>query len=143
MIQSLFFHDGTERPIPRPIDPDEQSWWYSGKKKQHTAKNICCINKDGTILFLSSTYEGSVHDKRIADLEGYTVPEGTYVYQDTGFQGWTCDGAQIMQPKKKPRGGVLTDEEKTKNREISSVRIRIEHVIGSVKRYRIVKVSAQ
>lgn len=29
---TLYFHDGTERPIPRPCDPDQQRLYYSGKK---------------------------------------------------------------------------------------------------------------
>lgn len=28
----LYFHDGTERPIQRPTDPQEQRLYYSGKK---------------------------------------------------------------------------------------------------------------
>lgn len=28
----LLFHDGTERPIQRPLDEDEQKTYYSGKK---------------------------------------------------------------------------------------------------------------
>lgn len=28
----LFFHDGTERPIQRPLDEDDQKTYYSGKK---------------------------------------------------------------------------------------------------------------
>ena len=61
------------------------------------------------------------------------------LYQDTGFQGFTCPGVKIMQPTKKPKGRDLTPEEKAKNREISSIRIRVEHVIAGIKRYRIVK----
>jgi hypothetical protein len=30
--ETLYFHDGTERPIPRPCDPDQQRLYYSGKK---------------------------------------------------------------------------------------------------------------
>jgi DDE superfamily endonuclease len=40
---------------------------------------------------------------------------------------------------KKPHGGELTPPEQEMNRRISSIRIRIEHAIGSVKRCRIVK----
>ena len=29
---TLFFHDGTERPIQRPLDPTAQRTYYSGKK---------------------------------------------------------------------------------------------------------------
>jgi hypothetical protein len=39
----------------------------------------------------------------------------------------------------KPRGKELVPEEKEDNRLISKIRIRIEHAIGGVKRYRIVK----
>ena len=42
-------------------------------------------------------------------------------------------------PKKKPKGGERTDKEKETNRKIASIRIRVEHVIRGVKRYRIVQ----
>src|SRR5262245_46212550 len=48
-------------------------------------------------------------------------------------------GTTIVQPPKKPRGGDLTPPEQAANRQISSIRMRIEHAIGGVKRYRIVK----
>ena len=66
-------------------------------------------------------------------------PPGSVLYQDTGFQGFTCPGVKIIQPTKKPKGRDLTHQEKAKNREISSIRIRVEHVIAGIKRYRIVK----
>jgi DDE superfamily endonuclease len=88
---------------------------------------------------LSATYEGKANDKSLADLEGYSLPSGSCLYQDMGFQGFVLAGVTIVQPKKKPRGGELTPQEKATNRRISSVRIRIEHAIGGVKRYRMVK----
>jgi DDE superfamily endonuclease len=91
------------------------------------------------ICFLSATYEGRTHDKCIADLTGYTLPPGSCLYQDTGFQGFLLAGVTMFQPKKKPRGGELTPSEKATNRRISSIRIRVEHAIGRVKRYRMVK----
>lgn len=36
--ERLFFHDGTERPILRPSDPDEQQQYYSGKKTAYGQK---------------------------------------------------------------------------------------------------------
>jgi CxxC motif-containing protein len=39
--------------------------------------------------------------------------------------------------KKKPRGKELTDEEKARNKLISSIRVRVEHAIGGIKRMRI------
>jgi hypothetical protein len=37
---ALFFHDGTERPIQRPSDPDEQQVYYSGKKNSIRSKTM-------------------------------------------------------------------------------------------------------
>lgn len=97
------------------------------------------INETCPICFLSATYEGKVHDKSVADLEGYTLPHGRCLYQDMGFQGVILNDLTIVQPKKKPRGGELTPPEKATNRRIASIRSRIEHAIGGVKRDRIVK----
>jgi len=91
------------------------------------------------ILLLTTTCGGKKHDKRAADEAGYTLPEGSILYQDAGFQGFTIAGVLIIQPKKKPRGKELTPEDKEDNHTISKIRIRVEHAIGGVKRYRIVK----
>ncbi len=77
--------------------------------------------------------------KCIADEARYTLPIGSILDQDAGFQGFTLPGVQMMQPKKKPRNGTLTPEEKEENRRISSIRVHIEHVIGDIKRYRITR----
>jgi DDE superfamily endonuclease len=91
------------------------------------------------LCFLSDTMEGKEHDKSLADLAGYTLPRGSHLYQDMGSQGFMLGGITMIQPKKKPRGGELTPPEKAHNRVISSIRIRIEHAIGGVKRYRMMK----
>jgi hypothetical protein len=135
----IYFHDGTERPIVRPKDNQVQKEHYSGKRRQHTIKNIMVINTLCKILLLTATCEGKKHDKRASDEAGYTLPEGSLLYQDTGFQGFTIAGVLIIQPKKKPRGKELSPDDKENNRAISTVRIRVEHAIGGVKRYRIVK----
>jgi len=75
----------------------------------------------------------------MAERVGYTLPPGSCLYQDMGFQGYILAGVTIFQPKKKPCGGELTPPEKANNRRISSIRIRVEHAIGGVKRYRIVE----
>ena len=135
----VFFHDGTERPVVRPKDKELQKLYYSGKKKLHALKNIVLSHANCKVMFLSRTCEGKKHDKKAADQAGYQLPAGSTLYQDTGFQGFTLVGVTIIQPKKKPRGRELTEAEKENNRAISKIRVRIEHVIGGVKRYRIVK----
>ena len=94
---------------------------------------------DRQIKYLGKTHEGRKHDKRIADEEKMSCPEGSVVYRDTGFQGHVMEGVVIHQPKKKPRGGQLSSEDKEHNRLISSVRVVVEHVIAGIKRCRIVK----
>ena len=96
------------------------------------------VDANGRIWFLSATYEGKAHDKRIADEAQYHLPEGSVLGQDTGFQGFTLPGVIILQPKKKPHNGTLTDEEKADNQWISHIRVLVEHSIGGVKIYRIV-----
>jgi hypothetical protein len=83
--------------------------------------------------------EGKRHDKKLADEFSYSLPKGSYLLQDTGFQGFVLDNIFILQPKKKPKGKELTTEEKQVNQEISRVRVRIEHVMSGIKRCRIVK----
>ena len=89
--------------------------------------------------YLSHTYEGKRHDKKIVDEENPTYPQDIDVYQDTGFQGYAPDGVKTFQPQKKPKGKELTPEQKEHNRLISSIRIVIEHIISGIKRCRIVK----
>lgn len=132
------FHDGTEREVPRPQDTDQQAENYSGKKKKHTVKNAIITTALCYIVFVSPTQAGKVHDKKIADT-CYCIAQGFTLWQDTGYQGYQPEGVIVRQPIKKPRGKDLTDEQKVYNRLISSIRVRVEHAIGSVKRYRIVK----
>ena len=110
------------------------------EKKTHTEKNLVIGEIESRlIIYLSKTVEGKKHDKRIADEEMIEYPDGTILEQDTGFQGYKPEGVIIKQPQKKPRGGELSKEEKQANRELSRVRVVIEHLISGAKRLRIVK----
>jgi len=132
--------DGTERRINRPHEPTRQKTYYSGKKKAPTVKNDLVFGlEDRHIKHLSETCPGKVNDKKIADQEALAYPEGVHLYQDKGFQGYAPEGVIVHQPKKKPKGGDLTDEEHEQNRLISRVRVAAEHIIAGVKRVRIVK----
>jgi DDE superfamily endonuclease len=102
-------------------------------------KNLLLVNAALLILFLSDTYEGSAHDKRIADTTPYPLPRGSRLLQDLGFLAFSIEGVEIIMPTKKPRGGSLTDEQKAANQQIARRRVRIEHVNSSIKRCRIVK----
>ena len=86
---------------------------------------------------MSPTCEGKKHDKKLADEQALRFPQGSKLWKDTGFQGYEPDNVDTFQPKKKPKGGQLTPEEKVENATISSIRIGVEHSIGGVKVYQI------
>ena len=96
------------------------------------------INAVLTILFLSETYAGSTHDKRMADATPYPLPAGSRLLQAVGFLAFTLDQVEIIMPTRKPRGRALTRSPKAANRRIARRRVRIEHVNSSIKRCRIV-----
>ena len=102
-------------------------------------KNLLLINAPLTILFLSETTEGRVHDKRMADATPYPLPAGSQLLQDLGFLAFTLPEVETLMPTKKPRGQELTPEQKAANQVLARRRVRIEHVNSSVKRCRIVK----
>jgi hypothetical protein len=101
-------------------------------------KNVLLINAALTILFLSATYAGSTHDKRIADDMPYPLPAGSRLLQDLGFMAFTLNQVETIMPTRKPRGRALTRAQKAANRRIARRRVRIEHVNSRVKRCRIV-----
>ena len=110
----------------------------SGKKKCHTVKNVLLINAALMILFLSETYAGRTHAKRIADATPYPLPAGRRLLQDLGFLAFTLDRVEIIMPTRKPRGRPLTRAQKAANRRIARRRVRLEHVNSRGKRCRIV-----
>jgi hypothetical protein len=93
----------------------------------------------GKVIWLSGTYEGKRHDKKIADEENPTFPEGGTLFKDTGFQGYEPDNIICYQPSKKPRGKQLSPEDRIFNRMISGVRVIAEHIIAGIKRLHIVR----
>jgi hypothetical protein len=135
-----FIIDGTERPIRRPKDKERRQKYYSGKKKRHTLKNnVVSEKRTRKVKVLSETCEGKKHDKKLADEQDVHFPKGSKVWKDTGFQGYEPEDVITYQPKKKPKGKELTPEEKEQNRLISSERIGVEHSIGGIKVFAIVR----
>jgi len=137
-VKDLFI-DGTERPIQRPTDRAKQKENYSGKKKAHTRKNILITDKNRRIGYLSPPAEGKKHDYGMfKDLfPPGLFPKSITLWLDLGFKGVESDypATTVMMPKKKPKGGELTDEEKARNKAISGFRVLVEHAIGGLKRF--------
>ena len=96
-----FTIDGTERRRQRPKNKEKQALHYSGKKKAHSDKNVVIAHtKTKRVGYLSQTYAGKTHDKKIVDTEPLVYPRGAKLRKDTGFQGYEPRGCQTYQPKK-------------------------------------------
>ncbi len=99
--------DATERRRQRPKNPGKQALHYSGRKKKHCDKNVVIVNaRRKRIDYLSATYPGKAHEKKIADAEGIAYPPEAILYKDIGFQGYEPAVKETRQAKKKatPRG---------------------------------------
>lgn len=94
---------------------------------------------DGEIVYLSPTYPGSVHDKKICDSEDLFFIKDALLLVDLGFLGLSSETAKIMIPYKNKKKQELTQEQKDFNKWVSSLRVKVEHIIGDVKINRKVK----
>jgi len=93
--------DGTDRRRQRPKSPEKQALHYSGKHRTHCDKNVVVVQAKTTrVGYLSQTYAGKTHDKKIADHAALCYPPHTILYKDTGFQGYAPLVGQTRQPKK-------------------------------------------
>lgn len=61
---------------------------------------------------------------------------GDSAYQ--GIQGWH-PFLSFVHPQKKPKGKELSPEEKTNNKTLSSIRVKVEHVIAYMKHFNILR----
>jgi hypothetical protein len=93
--------DGTERRRQRPKKAEKQALHYSGKKKIHSDKNVVIATaKRKRVSYLSQTYPGKTHDKKVADTENISYPKHIALHKDTGFQGYEPKVRKLYQPKK-------------------------------------------
>jgi len=108
--------DGTERRRQRPKSPEKQALHYSGKKKAHTDKNVVIVDlRRKCIGFLSRTYVGKTHDKKIADSEGISYPPKAELYKDTGFQGYEPAVTRTCQAKKTRMANLTGEAQESTN----------------------------
>ena len=63
--------------------------------------------------------------------------ESLEVLADSGYQGLSKLHEKSKTPRKKPRKSELTDEQRQSNRELARRRVVVEHVIRSLKIFRI------
>ena len=133
------FVDATEQPVNRPTRGQRRS--YSGKKKRHAVTHQVVVararkgpgeKQKVRIKAVSKGAKGRVHDKKVYDRSRLQVPKGVPKSGGSGYQG-----SDLRVPKKKPRKGRLSDEQRRANRQLAKERIVAEHGIGKMKIWRI------
>lgn len=97
------------------------------------------VSLPGEVLYLSPTYGGSVHDKKICELEKIEFLKKTMVMTDLGFLGLSSETAQIIMPHKRRKNHELNQEQEQWNKWVSKIRVKVEHIIASIKIFRKVK----
>lgn len=99
-------------------------------------------NPERQILYLSHAYTGSSHDYAMLKNEFDPLEalwfEAHHVKVHLGFLGLAKDynSQKLSIPYKRKPKKQLTQQQKNHNRQISSTRVRVEHSIGGLKRYR-------
>lgn len=133
---STIIIDVTEQRIERPSR--NQKVYYSGKKKCHTIKTEVQINKQGKIISISKPHPGSMHDFKIRK-EGKKLDPNSRVLADSAYQGLTDMHAKAFVPYKKSKHKKLGLVKRYYNKILSRKRVKVEHKIGSIKKYRILQ----
>jgi hypothetical protein len=84
-----------------------------------------------------------MHDKTLLEETGLLLksPPGSRGLGDSGYEGVrkTHRWLSLVTPLKKKPGKERTEAEKQTNKALSSIRVRVEHVIGKLKVNRILK----
>ncbi len=149
--------DATEQRVARPTHVQDHKTYYSGKKKQFTLKTQLVADRKHYIHAISEAVPGAQHDKTLCD-RLHTLnhlPADCEVDADKGYQGLAAQMAYVQiqdvlsgatalvprltvyTPVKKPKAGALTDEQRTFNRVLNSIRMRVEHCVGWAKNWAI------
>jgi hypothetical protein len=89
-------------------------------------------------ILATSFSSGKLHDFKLFQQSRLPLRESLEVYVDTGYLGIIKWHTKTNMPHKKSKLHPLTDEQKRANKLLASKRIFVEHVIGVIKRFKII-----
>lgn len=137
--------DATEQKVPRPEKKRIRKKHHSGKKKAFTIKTQILTDKQGIILHATDSSPGRIHDYK--QFRKTSIPEWLEknpqitAFGDSGYQGINKDypKANFKIPIRRNRAKKeLTRSEKIKNTKQRKKRIRVEHTLSQVKKFKII-----
>ena len=127
--------DCTEVFIEQPSDLLARAQVWSNYKHHSTVKFLIGITPQGTISFLSRCAGGRISDKVIVEHSNHLIP-GDVILADRGFM---CNDyaqmvlAEVKTPPFTKGKKQLEKVEVDWSRELSTIRIHVERVIGVLK----------
>jgi len=95
------------------------------------------VNKANKEIICTNFCEGKKHDFQLYKESHVKFGVLSLVLVDTGYKGLQNIHIRTELPQKSSKYHPLTREQKIQNRDISSRRVLVENVIGSIKRFRI------
>lgn len=134
--------DGTEQAIPRPQRKRKRNAHHSGKKKRFTVKTQIATTRKGYVIHASKPVPGRMHDYKLfkQSILPKIIPKGLRLYGDSGYQGIKKDFPDLLSliPYKRTRKHKeLTHSEKIHNTKQRRIRVKIEHTLSRLKKYRV------
>jgi hypothetical protein len=96
------------------------------------------VDKHRKQIVCTSFANGKCHDFKLFKESGVHIAPKTTAKVDTGYLGIKKIHVNSEHPVKSSKYHELTDDEKRYNRKVSSDRVLNEHVIGFIKRFKIV-----
>lgn len=107
---------------------------YSGKRHRAGLNTQILADTAGNLLATSNPCHGALHDRTAWAETGWEESlAGRDVMGDLGYLG-----TAVITPRKKPRGGELSINDKARNREISALRSAVERAIAHFKNWKMI-----
>ncbi|XP_026680490.1 uncharacterized protein LOC103510695 isoform X2 [Diaphorina citri] len=135
--------DCLEIEIQKSSDPQFQAATWSEYKKCNTAKYLISCTPQGLINFVSIGYGGRITDNKIIQESGFLnhLQSGMSVMADRGFKNVDAlfleKGCSLVRPPSVYVNIKPTKEEVKETKNIASLRIIIENVIGRIRHFKL------
>jgi hypothetical protein len=96
------------------------------------------VNKFNGKVVCTEYSNGKKHDFELFKESNIRFHKNTKVLVDTGYLGLSKIHINTFIPKKRSKKNPLSSDDKKRNRKLSSERVLNEHVIGKLKRFKII-----
>jgi hypothetical protein len=126
---------GGKKRQKRPKNKQRQ--YYSGKKKRHTQKVQLIIDQKDTRILCTDFAHGTRHDFALFKDSVTAIHSSITILADSGYTGLVRLHTNTQLIIKGRRNHPLTKREKARNKTRSKKRMPVEHVIGTLKVFRI------